>query len=508
MPLVEIYEDDDATLVVDLPIADEAGSYSTPVELHVWNDIGAVTGQTAGNAVILVETEDPGSPGTWRRSGLQPQDEQWSEVRIVGYTATGDPTWSVTNTDWVPLGAYLRALLGPIPYDCAVHIEYRERASLSAAATTHTRRLVVLYDEYAAPLPSGVTAGLRGVVHGIGDSGHTGILRGLAVTATGTPDDEVHVAAGQWDHKGILRGKVASDHSLNQTAADGALAAAQLYYATLSVGAAGVTVTKGNKGATPAKPAVPSGEKFLAWVQVDYQAGGTSVIETADITGTTIYDRYHLEPVASSLTAYLHAGQALGGGTWRYHTDRTLVAFDASVTSYVWQLATGLPEVTTTTTPPTGTALVPLYRVTTDGTEITEVVDLRTYAGQTVVLHLRGDLPGSPGTIDTLVVAHEHLVVERVLYRLSDNGGGSSGATQLDTTVTPLGGAAATLYTSHATEDHRPSWDFDATDLRNDDGIHEVSDLYRGDLLTLESLGHPTGGTPDWAEAYLLCRVP
>jgi hypothetical protein len=38
---------------------------------------------------------------------------------------------------------------------------------------------------------------------------------------------------------------------------------------------------------------------------------------------------------------------------------------------------------------------------------------------------------------------------------------------------------------------------------------HELTVLYTGQLLQLDfSIEHPTGGTPTWAEAYLLCRRP
>ena len=38
--------------------------------------------------------------------------------------------------------------------------------------------------------------------------------------------------------------------------------------------------------------------------------------------------------------------------------------------------------------------------------------------------------------------------------------------------------------------------------------IHERLELHPGQLLQLVSIEHPTGGTPAWAEAYLLCRRP
>jgi hypothetical protein len=39
-------------------------------------------------------------------------------------------------------------------------------------------------------------------------------------------------------------------------------------------------------------------------------------------------------------------------------------------------------------------------------------------------------------------------------------------------------------------------------------GIHELTELHPGQLLQLASIEHPKGGTPAWAEAYILCRRP
>jgi hypothetical protein len=119
------------------------------------------------------------------------------------------------------------------------------------------------------------------------------------------------------------------------------------------------------------------------------------------------------------------------------------------------------------------------------------------------VIPLRGDLPAAPGPIAEAVVVHDGLVLEDVLYRLSDSGGGSAGQTQLDLLLD-----GATLYPSFAQDDHRPAWPLDAADLLVQGRIHERLELHPGQLLQLVSIEHPTGGTPARAEAYLLCRRP
>ena len=84
---------------------------------------------------------------------------------------------------------------------------------------------------------------------------------------------------------------------------------------------------------------------------------------------------------------------------------------------------------------------------------MTELLDRRAFAADTVVIHLRGDLPAAPGPIAEALVVHDGLILEDVLYRLSDSGGGSAGQTQLDLLLD-----GATLYPSAAQDDHRPAW--------------------------------------------------
>jgi hypothetical protein len=83
---------------------------------------------------------------------------------------------------------------------------------------------------------------------------------------------------------------------------------------------------------------------------------------------------------------------------------------------------------------------------------VTELLDRRVFAAEAVVIHLRGNFPAATGPIAEALVVHDGLVLEDVLYRLSDSGGGSAGQTQLDLLV-----AGATLYPSATQDDHRPA---------------------------------------------------
>jgi len=249
----------------------------------------------------------------------------------------------------------------------------------------------------------------------------------------------------------------------------------------------------------------------LGYVKVDYQSGGggVPVIETADLDfADIVLDRYTAS-AGTGTTLRISSGQAIGGGSWRFAGGDQEVVLEDDTTSYVWQLVTGYFAATTDAEPPQLTALL-FCEVDTASGAITEIRDRRKYAGETVVLRLRGDLDAAPGPLigelAEFVVAHEHLVMDiGAIYRASDNGGGSAGLTKLDVLVNGV-----SIFTNSAVVDTRPSFDFDASagELIIVSPLHEVTELRRYDVVSIVSVTHPTGGAPDWAEAYLTCRVP
>jgi hypothetical protein len=504
MPLI-VYLDDDETLVEDLPIGNfEVGEDSTPVELHIWNPEG---GQTLSNIQLLLRTAHLSSPNTWLAIGVPPQDELWGRIRVIGFDNAGDPTWSTPTTDWMPQGASAALLLASIPGGCAVYVEHSFHPPRGASPVDYRFKLVGTYAEFSLPVPLALTMAVRGILTGVGDLARSGLISGLGVTASGSPDDLVTSAAGFWLHRGILYGDVAREHQFDdEDAAAEALEAGEHYLVVQSRGAGVVNNTKGLRGAAPAAPAMPAGDVFIRYIRVDYQVGGTPVIEAADLSGETLYDRY-LAVAGSGLNLEIHPGYALGGSTLRLAAIKQLVPLTDDDVNYVWQLANGQFQDTVDLTPPSLAATPHWFEVTTAGGVITDIVDRRTYAGGEIVLHLRGAMPGSVGLIDTLIVSHELLYLEQVRYRLSGNGGGGSGQTQLDTEL-----AGDTIYTDFAVDDQRPAFAFDAAgaDLVVDDGVHQVTALRKGQELSLVSLEYPAGSTPGdvVAEAWFICRLP
>jgi hypothetical protein len=118
----------------------------------------------------------------------------------------------------------------------------------------------------------------------------------------------------------------------------------------------------------------------------------------------------------------------LFGCTLRYHSTPTDLILPPNATTTLWQRASGAWELAASTDPPPeSTALGPLWIATTDAAGVTELLDRRAFAADTVVIPLRGDLPAAPGPIAEALVVHDGFVLEDVLYRLSDSGGRSAG---------------------------------------------------------------------------------
>jgi len=483
----------DLTPLLDVEIPGlEAGQDSDAVPFGIRQSVGS---DDAADLLLVIQAIDPAT-GDWVSAGVPPLDEMWARVRIIDQVTTDAPAQQLEVTDWTAIGAWRGLHIATLLAGGIRTGEILMRPPASAPELAWSWRLAVIAAEHSQAVPPGARPG---ILIGLGDAGHSAAVRGLAVTPSDTPDDQVHVAAGHYVHRGRLLGVVTTALTLDQAdAAAEALEAGEAYIAVVSAGAAGLTLTKGSRAIAPRRPATPAWEVSLAAVEVRYSAGDT-VVEGTDLTDLLVYDRYFAEP-GTGLELRLHAGQAVGGGTLRYHSTIQTVAVAASSTRYLWQRASGAAELTAGD-PPETTALGPWWKVTTDGAGVTELVDLRHFGPDTVVLHLRGDLPGSPGEIVTQLVGHDGLVIDQVLYRLSDNGGGSAGQTQLDLEID-----GATAYTSFATDDQRPAWAFDASSLEVGDAIHEVTELRQGLVVRLLSIEHPTDGTPVWAEAYLVCR--
>lgn len=376
---LQFYESDDTTLLSDKAITSlSAGAASDALTVHLWNSKGDAGAADLENLALVLYTEDPDTAGSWLRSGAVPSDELWAEVRFTGQDTTGDSGQQNYTTDWTKLGAYRVVTFPEIRGGNARKFEIRFRPPSTATANSWKWRLGVLVNEHTIAIPDGVIA--DGILTGLGDYGRSGIISGLTCAATGTPDDEVQVAAGRYFWQGTIYELDAQAVTLSQNdAAAIALAAGESYYATLSLDSSGIVTTKGNKSSgTPTIPAVPTGDLYLKTVLVQYDAGGGS-IDNADITGTTIYDWLLIQD-GTGLEALVNPGFVVHAGTYRYWTTQASVSLTDNATNRIWQLSTGLYSATTSDTPPETTAFGPIADVVTASGAVTTVIDRRRYA--------------------------------------------------------------------------------------------------------------------------------
>jgi hypothetical protein len=470
----------------------QAGEDSPPIPFAIRN-----TGPDQHDLLLVVQADDPAT-GLPVSMGVPPLDELWTRIRLSGQDTTHAPAQQLELHDWTPIGAARALHIASLNQGGIRLGEIRFRPPATAASLTWRFHLAVVAAEHSHPVGVGVR---QGILIGFGDHGHSALLRGFQVTAATEPAAEVHVAAGQVVYRGRLLGQVGTTVTLDQLDGGGEpLEPGQLFRATLSAGPAGLTATKSLRGVDPTRPAPPPWEPALAAITVRHQAEA-SEIEPTDIEDLRIFDRYHAEP-GPGLQLRIHAGRAIAGGTLRYHSTPTTLQLPSNATTHLYQRANGAWELTPATAPPPETTVLgPLWIATTDTQGVTDLQDRRTYAADTVVLHLRGPLPATPGPIDEALVVPEGLILEDVLYRLSANDEGTAGRTQLD-----LQADGSTVYSSSALEDHRPVWLFDAADLRQQGLIHELVELHSGQLLQLASIEHSAREGLAWVEAYLVCR--
>ena len=462
----------------------EAGSDSDVIAVEAWHSRGVPGGSARTNVRFVLEAQDPGSPGVWISSGLPPLDELWGRYRLVGVANPGDPTWTVALTDWRLFGAGRAIEIPRVPADCGVLLELRMRPPSSAAATSYSWRVVPIYSEFSRPRPPGLPG--RGVLYHHGDRRRSYAIRGCDLTASPVPDDEVHVAAGLWLHRGSVRGKVATSHQLDQSdSSAAALAEGESYIAAILLDGDGVLVVKGDKGAAPAAPAIAAEDVFLGLVVVEHGAGG-SVIDPADLSGTPARGRFHVEP-AGGLGIRVYPGEAVAGETLRYQDLAQVLAVPDDSDLSLWILSTGHLDLEVD--PPEETA-EELWRAVTAGGSVTLLEDRRRPAEAPTVLELGGALLGAPGVVAGRWWDGPPLELESVVARVSEAGAGAtSGQTKLDVLVDGVSVFDTAL------EDLRPAFAFDATEFRQDP-IHQRPLIPKGALLELVTVEHPVDGAP------------
>ncbi len=495
--MIQIYDATNTAEVTNLTADLQAGATTAPITLNLWNNKDGLGGEVIREILLIVYTEDPAAVGNYLRSGVPPQDELWHQLRVTGHDNTNAPTQQPYLTDWIALGAYRVLRIPDLHPQASRQLEIRWRVPGAAQANLWTIHLEVAHSEHAQPLPGPLALHPRGILPLTDQRSAYHLVRGGQVTPSAIADDQIHVAAIQSTLAGQIHGHIAADFTLDQNAADHALAIGEKYYAALSIGPTGVTATKST--ATTGRPSIPAGHADTGLtVQVSHQPSGTSQIDAADITGEVTYGRSRVI-AGQGLEARVHPGEIVAAGTHRVWSTVQPVSLSPTATNHLWQLADGTYTTTTALAAPAGAVL--LAELDTDATTVLAVRERQRDAGPRRALRLRGQPEAGPGQLDDLLIT-ESLQLEQIQARLSDAGGGTAGQTVLDFQID-----GTTVYTSHATEDHRPVFAFDAGSLVHTTGIPELTQIPAGAVLSLHTAEHPTGGAaPAIAEITLLCR--
>ncbi|MEM6796106.1 MAG: hypothetical protein AAF725_19185 [Acidobacteriota bacterium] len=396
----------------------QASAASEPLRLDIAYRWGEPAGEILEDLIFRLATEDPERSGVGLMKGVPPQDELWARARFVGQNNAADPQQADFRTDWLPLGAYLAIPFPTLHAGCSRRVELVWQLPYSAQGSwvflptvdfsEHSRAL-------ASPHP------LPGIVTGAGDRARSGLIRGGQLSVSDPPDDQIHIAPCQLLASGEILGRAAVSLALDRVdGAGNALEDGAIYRARLALTAdAAVEARRGEAGLEPAAPPLePQDVASLGLIRVEApDGGGLPVIEAEDLEEGAIFDRFRIEAIPDRLEVRVHAGDAVGGGTWRFwRLPSPAIALPASSMSYLWQLADGRYDVTPDPKPPAPTALGPWAKIETDETGVLRLEDRRSLSGQSVVLTLEGEVL-APGPVGRLLVP-VNLQVDRVLVTL------------------------------------------------------------------------------------------
>lgn len=486
-----LYESDDSTPAVAIAFGTvPAGTTSSTFTKHLWNGNGNPSADLAtGLCLTIYERQIHRDPDTeaivsitaWNQSG-RATIERWVQARYTNADGL---------TDWIPIGKGRWLALDDL--DAEEHWPIDFRMVVPGGATEPDEsinsvdlefRIVVSWEQFSRAIELGHhESGKRGVLSGVGDGAESHLIFGYDATPNGTPDNTVDFSDGA----AIVSGEPFVDllHTITFDDEDSALDpldTGEEYWATVSKGdQAGLTVTKSLLGAAPLanslRPAVPTGEEFVAYVRRHFDA----VIEAADIfQAERFFGRFYLSDVTGT-TATLDPGSALLDNYLITRTGTLLATLTDDATNTLWldPLTGGLFTTTGSNLPPVVRAL-PLWEITLAAGVETSRVDLRTYTGPAEIQVFKAEKPGTLAAAD--VVGMYYLPpgpswALRVPHGLLCALGGTgtvSGSTVFDLEYSEAGGAWTTVFTSQGTQDRRPTIAFDASDPVDPDALAEV----------------------------------
>lgn len=499
---LQLYDDTDSTLNPSLSfLAVQNGTPSTEQTLHLYNDKDSSLGADDANDVLV--TALSGTAG----SGLYSQEHalaanRWIEVRAVDVAGTGI---SVQTTPWTPIGKNASLALYPIPRDCARYLEVRVNVPAGAGSQAGDVLIRASDGAVVVTLGDGHYEGQQGVLAGVGDASVTQLMYGGVLAETGTPDADINVSTVGWIHEGLSH--VKPTHKITTNGNDknaAALASGESYGITLSLGASTtVKVTKGSKATAPLSPedyeAVPDGEILLGYVERPYDA----TIEQNLMDQTSVRrGGFDLSYSASSLDVTVSGGLAICANRKIQMGVGVSFTLAASDDTWLWLLPDGQFDDTLTDEAPTARALA-LWKVTTDGSGVTAVVDLRTWSAPnllTLAFVQRGTLAASDYTYGMLPFGGPwyFLPIGGVQMGVGSRGA-TSGSTvgDIEYLSDPSGPTWTTLFTSSGTVDLRPTIAYNAAANGTQAAFPEVTKLSGGTLLRWKVVSVPGTASTD-----------
>lgn len=390
---LKLYATDDVTalpvvafLYAAAAVPIPAGATSDTVTSHLWNDKGTPAGTFQRSLKLRALGEV--TAGVWAETGLPFLDRREIQMRISGSANPGaDPLFVARSASaWQPVGSGILFSIGDVRPNCAVYVEVRYAPSIQGGSGTISKNF--RFEPIANVWSTAYTSTASGVLTGCGEPSVSEWVIAPTVLATGTPDAVVNGGLRWFIGRGVSRRGATWTATLNQNdSAVAALTAGQAYEAVLSQPIAGgaVVTTKGLKATAGSTvlPAMPADSIPIANVHVAYHAGA-SVINNSDITVLCGDGRGNLGYSGATLAVTLGAVRALTGTTQIDRPSGTLL-LTASVTQTIYLDLAG----TWSTTWSAGA--LAFWSVTTDGTGVTAVTDLRTYVGgRRMVLRVPG----------------------------------------------------------------------------------------------------------------------
>lgn len=363
------YESDDATLLT-APALSAIVPPGAAAEWHLYNPGTNSLAQTSIR--VWVEARIVGG-STFEGADLPPLDDRWVELSITGTTGPNAP--AAVLTPWMGVGAGAWLDVQDLPVDSGAIIMARANPPVSTQGATYEIAIRVASQPAMALALGFSETSADGILSGLGDPARYELVVGGAVTQQTVPDGTVQAPYFAWIEGGVPF--AASAGNVTVSATDGASAttgSGEEYYALL-VGLGGVLAqVKGVKAATGTaiRPPVPARAVPIAYVRRD---GTAMAIADSDITNVGALGRLSL--TSGGLTIFLGPGWARVDNSLLVFSGRLQALLEASTTTRVYLGRQGNLLLAATTDPNPERRALPLYDVTTSGSAVTAVVDLR-----------------------------------------------------------------------------------------------------------------------------------